>query len=76
MTIRPQLGLGNFRLSSAYGNPPPAPGATSNYFYLEPGVVWLVSLGVLFVGADAGLLLVPTGQDTALTAHGQIGVTF
>jgi hypothetical protein len=50
--------------------------AISNYFYLEPGVVGLVSLGVLFVGADVGALLLPMGPDIALTAHGQIGVTF
>ena len=76
LTIRPQLGLGNFRLSSAYGDPTPGAGAISNYFYLEPGVVVLVSLGMLFVGADVGALLLPTGPDSALTVHGQIGVTF
>jgi hypothetical protein len=76
VTIRPQLGLGNARLSSAYGDPTPGPSATSNYFYLEPGVVGLVSLGMLFIGADVGALLLPTGPDSALTVHGQIGVTF
>ena len=77
VTIRPQVGLGNFRLSSAYGDPTPGPvSAISNYFYLEPAVVGLVSLGVLFVGADVGALLLPMGPDLALTAHGQIGVTF
>jgi hypothetical protein len=76
VTIRPQLGLGNFRLSSGYGDPTPGPGAISNYFYLELGVVGLVSLGVIFVGADVGALLLPTGPDSALTVHGQIGVTF
>jgi hypothetical protein len=76
VTIRPRVGLGNFRLSSAYGDPTPGPGAISNYFYLEPGVVGLVSLGVLFVGADVGALLLLTGPDSALTIHGQIGVTF
>jgi hypothetical protein len=75
VTIRPQLGFGNFRLSSAYGNPP-GPDAISNYFYLEPGVVGLVSLGMFFVGADVGALLLPTGPDSALTVHGQVGVTF
>jgi hypothetical protein len=77
VTIRPQLGLGDFRLSSAYGNP--APGNVSdvsNYFYLEPGVVGLVSLGVLFVGADVDALFFPTWPNAALTVHGQIGVTF
>jgi hypothetical protein len=73
VTIRPQVGLGNFHLSSSFGR---GPDVVSNYFYLEPGVVALVSLGVLFVGADVGALLLPTGPDPALTAHGQIGVTF
>jgi hypothetical protein len=67
--------MGDFRLSSAYGSPTPGPSAISNYVYLEPGVVGLVSLGVLFVGADVGALLLPTGPDSALTIHGQIGVT-
>jgi hypothetical protein len=76
VTIRPQLGLGNFRLSSSDGNPPPSHGDISNYFYLEPGVAWLVSLGRVFVGVDAAALLLPTGPDLGVTAHGQIGVTF
>jgi hypothetical protein len=43
VTIRPQVGLGNFRLSSAYGGPTPGPVSDiSNDFYLEPGVVGLV----------------------------------
>jgi hypothetical protein len=76
VTIRPQLGAGNLRLSSGYGDPTPGPDAVSNYFYLEPGVVVLVSLGVLFVGADVGAVFLPTGPNSALTVHGQIGVTF
>jgi hypothetical protein len=76
VTIRPQLGLGNFRLSNADGDPTPGPSATSNHFYLEPAVVGLVTLGAFFVGADVGALLLPTAPDSALTVHGQIGVTF
>jgi hypothetical protein len=76
VTIRPQLGLGNLRLSSAAGDPPPSHGDISNYVYLEPGVVGLVSLGKLFLGADVNALLLPTAPNSALTVHGQIGVTF
>ncbi|MGD0675124.1 MAG: hypothetical protein ABSC94_06870 [Polyangiaceae bacterium] len=76
VTIRPQVGLGDFRLSSAYGSPAPGSGAISHYFYLEPGVVGLVSLGVLFVGADVTALLLPTGGGGSATVHGQLGVTF
>ncbi len=76
VTIRPRLGVGNLRLSSSAGDPPPSHGDISNHLYLEPGVVGLVSFGELFVGADVNALLLPTGPDSALTAHGQIGVTF
>jgi hypothetical protein len=75
VTIRPQLGLGNFGLWSAYGGP----SAISNYFYVEPGVAWLVSLGMVFVGVDAAALVLVAGGGgggLAVTAHGQIGVTF
>jgi len=74
VTIRPQLGLGNLRLSAWYGDP--SASGVSNYVYFEPGVVGLVSFGALFVGADVGALLLPTGPDSAVTVHGQIGVTF
>jgi hypothetical protein len=74
VTIRPQLGFGNFRLSSWYGSP--SASAISNYVYVGPEVVGLVSIGVLFVGADVGALLMPTWPNSALTAHGQIGVAF
>jgi hypothetical protein len=75
VTIRPQLGVGDFGLWSAYGGP----SATSNYFYIEPGVAWLVSLGMVFVGVDAAALVLAArggGGGLAVTAHGQIGVTF
>jgi len=77
LTIRPLLGIGNFVVSSS-----PSSGNESN-LYLEPGVTALVSLGTLFVGADANLLVLPgingpTGSstETAFTVHGQVGVRF
>lgn len=79
VTIRPQLGLGNIRLASSYGNPPGPVWDISNHFYLEPAVVGLVSFGVLFVGADVGAVLFFAGAGgggLALTVHGQIGVIF
>ena len=76
VTIRPRIGLGDLRLSSAYGDPTPGPVSdVSNYLYFEPGVVGLVSFGVLFIGADVGALF-PTSPNVMLTVHGQIGVTF
>jgi hypothetical protein len=76
VTIRPQVGVGNFRSSSSYGNPPPSERDISNYFYLEPGVVGLVTFGMVFIGADINALILPTGPNDAVTAHGQIGVSF
>jgi hypothetical protein len=76
VTIRPQLGVGNLHFSNAAGDPTPGPSVTSDYFYFEPGVVGLVSLGPVFVGADVGALLLPSGPDSAVTVHGQVGVTF
>ncbi|HXX66927.1 MAG TPA: hypothetical protein VEK07_07085 [Polyangiaceae bacterium] len=72
VTIRPQLGLGDFRLSACDGAP--CAGAISNHFYLEPAVVGLVAIGILFVGVDGGAILFT--PDSALEVHGQIGVTF
>lgn len=76
LTIRPQLGIGNAAFS--FGD------LSSSHLYLEPGVTALVSLGLLYIGADLNLLAIP-GVDrgsndsktfTAFTAHGQIGVQF
>jgi hypothetical protein len=72
VTIRPQFGFGRFSL---------VPGFVSNSVYFEPGVVGLVSLGRLFVGADVSALLIDSSSSfgpgfAALTVHGQIGVTF
>lgn len=71
--IRPQIGVGNAHFSGGGDN-----------LYLEPGATVLVPLGILYVGGDANLLLLP-GVDqgngdsktfTALTLHAQVGVTF
>src|SRR5580658_2622872 len=65
VTIRPQVGVGNFRSSSSYGNPPPSDHDISNYFYLEPGVVGLITFGTFFIGADVNALILPTGPNDA-----------
>ena len=56
---------------------------SSSHLYFEPGVVALIPLGLLYVGADANLLVIPgvaRGTEdstfTAFTVHGQIGVQF
>ena len=74
LTIRPQVGLGNASFS---GSGPGFGGSTSNW-YIEPGVTGLVSLGLLFVGADANVLAFPglANSNVAFTLHGQVGVKF
>lgn len=82
LTIRPQIGVGNASFSSS-ANLQGAVNANvggnnGSNLYLEPGVTGLVSLGGLFLGADANLLFFP-GLDNSTTAfsfHGQIGFKF
>jgi hypothetical protein len=76
LTLRPQLGVGN--ASFSFGD------ASQSHLYLEPGLVALITLGLLYVGADANLLAVPgvdqgnndTKTYTSFTIHGQIGIQF
>jgi hypothetical protein len=70
LTIRPQVGIGNATFSA---------GSVSNSnWYIEPGLTGLVSLGLLFVGADANVLAFPglANSNVAFTFHGQVGVKF
>ena|SRR5579883_2186374 len=77
LTIRAQVGLGNFSYTA--GN------TTWSDVYVEPGLTAFVSLGGFFVGADAGLLVLPGFNPAgntlptpgpALTVHGQLGWKF
>ncbi len=76
LTIRPQIGVGNATFSSE--------GQSNSNLYLEPGVTGLISLGLIYVGADVNYLILPgvsNGDGTSstygsLTIHGQVGVTF
>jgi hypothetical protein len=76
LTIRPQLGVGNAAFS--FGD------ASQSHLYLEPGLVALVTLGLVYIGADANLLAIPgidrgnndTKTYTSFTIHGQIGIKF
>ena len=79
LTLRPLLGIGNFTVSHSGEE---GSGSASN-LYLEPGLTALVSLGILYVGADANILVLPgisqgngNTTETAFTAHGQVGVVF
>ncbi len=91
LTIRPQIGFGNMSFSgtsdtSVRGGGTVSTDVSNSHFYLEPGVTGIVSLGLLFVGADANILLIP-GVDqidnqgnqnsktlTSFTLHAQVGV--
>jgi hypothetical protein len=80
LTLRPQLGIGNFTRSQSWsGGTMLPPGSTStSSLYLEPGLTGLVSLGMWIVGADANVLFLTglSGAWPAFTAHGQVGIKF
>jgi hypothetical protein len=83
LTIRPQIGLGNYTLTTSADG---SPSSSQSHLYLEPGVTGLVSLGLIYVGADINYLIIPGVNDGsspnasttwgALTVHGQVGLTF
>jgi hypothetical protein len=77
LTLRPQLGIGNYTLSASDTVPAGGPTNTSK-LYLEPGVTGVLSFGMWIVGADANVLLLPglSGSQPAFTAHGQVGIKF
>jgi len=74
-TLRPQVGFGDatFNVSGE--------SQSTTFWYLEPGVVGLVDLGPMFVGADVNMLLIAAVPGTfytqaASTFHAQVGVRF
>lgn len=79
INIRPQLGIGNATFYVSGGGSD----TSDSHVYVEPGVVVLVPLGLVYVGADVNALIIP-GVDvgtesktyTSLTIHGQVGVRF
>jgi len=78
LTIRPQVGLGNATFSFSGDTTGVAYENSPSKLYVEPGVTGLLSLGTLFVGADANVLLMPglEQSNAVFTAHGQVGVKF
>lgn len=71
LTIRPQLGFGDASITSlepfagTVNNPATNVAnfsVTKQRLYLEPGIVALVQLGPIFVGADVNLLVIPDGE--------------
>jgi hypothetical protein len=88
VTLRAQLGVGNAEVtasgSSQIAGISGSGSQKNSSLYLEPGVTAMVSLGMWFVGADINALVLTgvkdgsgkSNTDTALTWHGQVGVTF
>jgi hypothetical protein len=83
LTIRPQVGLGNFTLTSSVAGQ----SHDDSNLYVEPGLTAFVTVPGLgwFAGADANVLVLPglkdgpngeTKTDTAFTLHGQVGYKF
>jgi len=72
VTIRPQVGVGNYTLNVSNG------GGSQSNIYDEPGVTGLDKLGLWMFGADVNLLALPgvSGSQVAFTVHGQAGVSF
>lgn len=71
------MGLGNATVSFS-GNTPGVGYENPSSLYIEPGVTGLLSLGLLFVGADANMLVFTSVEQShpMFTAHGQVGVKF
>jgi hypothetical protein len=86
LTIRPQIGIGNLTLAGSVQSDSSSPSVSSSdsHLYLQPGVVGLVNVGLLYVGADVNVLLIP-GVDqgngdsktyASLAINGEVGVRF
>lgn len=78
LIIRPQLGFGDASLTSfanfngTSNNPGTTVGnfsVTNQRFYLEPGLVGLVTLGPIYVGADVNLLFIPDAEPSTGDAY-------
>ena len=84
LTIRPQIGVGNISLSGSTLYP------SGSSLYLEPAAVALITIGIIYFGADVGALMITsepayggagnltptTNFQTGLTVHGQLGISF
>jgi hypothetical protein len=76
LTLRPQIGIGN--ASFSVGD------ASQSHIYVEPGLLAMIRVGIVYFGADANILVIPsvdqglndTKTYTSLTIHGQIGLVF
>jgi hypothetical protein len=87
LTIRPQIGIGNLTLSgsgTATGSSSSSVSDSDSHLYLQPGVTGLLTFGVVYVGAEVNVLIIP-GVDqgdgnsktyASLAINGEVGVRF
>jgi hypothetical protein len=86
LTIRPQIGIGNLTLSGSAQADSASPSLSSSdsHIYVQPGVTGLVTLGLVYVGAEVNALIIP-GVDqgdgssktyASLAINGEVGVRF
>ncbi len=72
LTLRPQLGVGQFQLVMGAGPVCCTPSvAQRSALYLQPGVLAMAKFSLFFVGVDANILLMPAGP--VLMQSGQPG---
>jgi hypothetical protein len=90
LTIRPQLGLGSASITTLSNLSPDPLGTatlpnntnTNTRLYLEPGIVALINVGLVYVGADVNLLVITdaNAQDsnayTSFAFGAQAGLRF
>jgi hypothetical protein len=85
LTIRPQVGFGNLSITGSYAGV----SSSDSAFWVEPGVVGLITLGMYYFGADINALMIPkypegtnldgspnTPFKVSMTFHGQVGISF
>jgi len=76
LTIRPQLGFGEATITG-FKQFDASTGTvsvndlavTKNHFYLEPGIVALVNVGLVYVGADANILVITAANEADSNAY-------
>jgi hypothetical protein len=84
VTLRPEIAVGaagvyTTNRESPVGNPSYVYGSSNTYFYLEPGIACVLSLGPVFVGTDVNLFSLPNVRsfpNLSFAADGEVGVMF
>ncbi len=86
LTIRPQIGIGNLTLAGTEqaSSASASLSASNSYLYLQPGVTGLLTFGVVYVGAEVNVLVLPSVDQgdgnskpyASLAINGEAGVRF